>query len=471
MFEGFWGNLWGEEFGGMMKAADPKVVAEALKVDDFNDCYVKCVGKRVTIKLNGKTTVDQEFPNLPDDGIIAWQIHGGPPMEAVFRKIEFKELSPVKASVPAADGFVPLFNGKDLTGWEGLLDPFWSVKDGTLIGSTGAKGIKFNTFLCSKKTYKDFELQFQVKLSKGGNSGVQIRSHIHNRGTFSVTGPQCDMGGGYWGSLYGENVKSSVTKAADPKLLAEVLKVEDFNDYYIKCVGKHVTIKLNGKTTVDADVPNLPDEGIIAWQIHGGGPMAVVFRNIEFKELTSTKTTGALAPRYKNSLGMEFALVPKGKSWLGGGNGKEGPNEVNMAQDFYLGVYEVTQEEWQKIMGKNPSHFTRGKAVGKEIADDELKRFPVENVSWEEAKAFVKLVNEKVKKDAKEAGWEYRLPTEQQWEYACRGGPMTDKAESAFDYYFEKPSKTLSKEQANFGERLEAAEKGGFVSTESVGVA
>ena len=55
---------------------------------------------------------------------------------------------------------------------------------------------------------------------------------------------------------------------------------------------------------------------------------------------------------------MEFALVPKGKSWLGGGKGKEGPNEVNMAQDFYLGVYEVTQEEWQKVMGKNPSHFT-----------------------------------------------------------------------------------------------------------------
>jgi len=102
-------------------------------------------------------------------------------------------------------------------------------------------------------------------------------------------------------------------------------------------------------------------------------------------------------------------------------------------------------------MGKNPSHFSRGgpgaDAV-KDIADADLKRSPVETVSWEDAKEFVKLLNEKVK----EAGWEYRLPTEEQWEYACRGGPMTDKAQSAFDYYLEKPSKTLAKEQANFGD-------------------
>jgi formylglycine-generating enzyme required for sulfatase activity len=164
------------------------------------------------------------------------------------------------------------------------------------------------------------------------------------------------------------------------------------------------------------------------------------------------KAEGPPIPAYRNSLGMEFALVPKGKSSLGGGNGKEGTVEVNTPQDFYLGVYEVTQEEWQKVMGKNPSRFSRGGAARgfvNNIADDELKRFPVEQVNWDEAKEFVKLVNEMVNKDVQEAGWEYRLPTERQWEYACRGGPMADKAESAFDYYLEKPSKTLFKEQAN----------------------
>jgi formylglycine-generating enzyme required for sulfatase activity len=177
--------------------------------------------------------------------------------------------------------------------------------------------------------------------------------------------------------------------------------------------------------------------------------------------------------KFTNSLGMEFAPVPKGKSWLGGGLGKEGTNEVNFAQDFYLGVYAVTQDEWQKIMGKNPSHFSRGgkgaDAV-KDIADADLKRFPVESVSWDEAKEFVKLLNEKVKNDAREAGWEYRLPTQQQWEYACRGGPMTDRADSAFDYYFEKPSKTLSREQANFGAILKRTCKVGSYPPNRLGL-
>src|SRR5262245_17470490 len=74
------------------------------------------------------------------------------------------------------------FNGKDLEGWEGL-SQYWSVKDGAIVGSTFPNGLKFNTFLCSKKKYTDFELQFQVRLrGKGwsGNSGVQIRSKIRD---------------------------------------------------------------------------------------------------------------------------------------------------------------------------------------------------------------------------------------------------------------------------------------------------
>ena len=181
----------------------------------------------------------------------------------------------------SADARVQLFNGKNFDGWEGLLDDYWSIKDGAIVGNT-AKGLDFNTFLCTKAKYADFEMSFQVKLGKGGNSGVQIRSHIHNPQTFAVTGPQCDMGGDYWGSLYGENF-GGMMKATPAELVKKVLKEDDFNDYYIKCVGKHVTIKLNGQTTVDEDFPTLPASGIIALQLHGGPPFDVIFRNIQFK--------------------------------------------------------------------------------------------------------------------------------------------------------------------------------------------
>jgi hypothetical protein len=178
------------------------------------------------------------------------------------------------------------FNGKDLEGWEGLIDKYWSVKDGAIVGSGGEKKVPFNTFLCSKKKYKDFELSFQIRLKDGeGNSGVQIRSEIFNRDRFAVKGPQCDIGQQFWGSLYGEEF-GGMMKQAPGEVVKKALKPKEFNDYSIKCVGKHVTIKLNGETTVDDDFPKMPEEGIIAWQLHGGYVMEVTFKDIKFKDLS-----------------------------------------------------------------------------------------------------------------------------------------------------------------------------------------
>jgi hypothetical protein len=200
--------------------------------------------------------------------------------------------SPTRAAED--DATKAFFNGKDLEGWEGLIDQFWSVKDGAIVGTNGDKKVPFNTFLCSKKNYKDFELTFQIRLKDGeGNSGVQIRSKIFNREKFAVSGPQADIGQIFWGTLYGEHfspdgkAESGFMKQADPKLVKKVLKPKDFNDYYIKCVGKHVTIKLNGETTVDDDFPRMTDEGIIAWQLHGDHVMEVTFKNIKFKDLSA----------------------------------------------------------------------------------------------------------------------------------------------------------------------------------------
>jgi serine/threonine protein kinase len=162
--------------------------------------------------------------------------------------------------------------------------------------------------------------------------------------------------------------------------------------------------------------------------------------------------TGKLTPAFTNSLGMEFVLIPKGKSWLGGGGGRPGDNEVEITEDFYLGKYQVTQEEWEKVTGVNPSHFSRngaGKDVVTGIPDVDLKRFPVEMVSWDDCRAFIDRLNER----CKEIGWTYRLPTTKEWQYACRGGPLPDRSVSAFDFYLDKPMHHLV-EQANFNDVL-----------------
>lgn len=113
---------------------------------------------------------------------------------------------------------------------------------------------------------------------------------------------------------------------------------------------------------------------------------------------------------YTNSIGMKFALIPAGSFIMGEneslaeGKGDERPaHEVTITKPFYMGIHEVTQDQWQKIMGNNPS-----KHVG---ADN-----PVDSVSWHDAQEFIKRLNRMEKH-----GY-YRLPTEAEWEYAARAG-------------------------------------------------
>jgi hypothetical protein len=205
-------------------------------------------------------------------------------MRTTSRLLALGALAVVGAAA-GADSDSAFFNGKDLDGWEGLTE-FWSVKDGAIVGRT-EKDPGFNTFLCSKNKYKDFDLTFKVRLKDGtGNSGVQIRSKVFDPQKFRVSGPQCDIGKGYWGSLYGEGF-GGMMKQAPAELIKKVVKDDDFNDYAIKCAGKHVTIKVNGETMVDDDFEKLPDEGVIALQLHAGYPsMEVTFKDIRFRDLS-----------------------------------------------------------------------------------------------------------------------------------------------------------------------------------------
>jgi formylglycine-generating enzyme required for sulfatase activity len=124
-----------------------------------------------------------------------------------------------------------------------------------------------------------------------------------------------------------------------------------------------------------------------------------------------------------NSVGMKLVLIPKGTFMMGSPESEEGrqkeetQHEVTISKDYYLGVYEVTQAQYEKVMGKNPSYF-QGAKVGNENAD-----LPVENVSWDDTVEFCKRLSDLP--EEKKAGRLYRLPTEAEWEYACRAGSKT----------------------------------------------
>jgi formylglycine-generating enzyme required for sulfatase activity len=146
---------------------------------------------------------------------------------------------------------------------------------------------------------------------------------------------------------------------------------------------------------------------------------------------------------------MKFVKVQRGTFWMGGG-AIDGPptKQVTIAADFELAAYTVTQEQWLALMGNDPSAFSRQggfKDRVQEIPDADLKRFPVEMVSYNDVQDFLKKLNEREKGQ----GWVYRLPTDAEWEYACRGGATT-KEECSFDFYLAEPTNDLSWGQANF---------------------
>jgi formylglycine-generating enzyme required for sulfatase activity len=125
-------------------------------------------------------------------------------------------------------------------------------------------------------------------------------------------------------------------------------------------------------------------------------------------------------PEMVNSIGMRLALVPAGVFWMGAeaGDPDERPvHRVEITRPFYLGVFTVTQEEYRQVTRRSPSHF-RPAGPGRDKVDGlDTRRFPVENVSWDDATAFCTRLS--ARPDERKAGRVYRLPTEAEWEYAA----------------------------------------------------
>jgi hypothetical protein len=182
---------------------------------------------------------------------------------------------------------VTMFDGKSFAGWEGDLTIF-RIQDGAIVGGTLERKIARNEFLCTTKTYGDFELRLKVKLlgGDGANAGIQFRTRrIPNH--HEVSGYQADMGTGYWGALYDESRRNKVLKGPDHEKLKSVIRVGDWNDYVIRAEGRRIQIWLNGVQTVDyvEEDPAIETTGVIALQIHGGPPSEAWYKDITLLEL------------------------------------------------------------------------------------------------------------------------------------------------------------------------------------------
>jgi formylglycine-generating enzyme required for sulfatase activity len=167
-----------------------------------------------------------------------------------------------------------------------------------------------------------------------------------------------------------------------------------------------------------------------------------------------------------NSIGMKLVRIPAGKFMMGspasevGHDKDEEQHEVEITRDFYLGMHEVTQAQYKKVMGKNPSYFSAGGGGKDKVKGIDTDDFPVENVSYDDAVELCKKLSALLVEW--QAGRTYRLPTEAEWEYSCRGGASSSKP-----FHF---GTSLSSTQANFNNNLKRTCKVGSYDANPFGL-
>ena len=209
------------------------------------------------------------------------------------------------------EGFISLFDGQTLDGWEGL-PGFWSVQDGAITGSETREHPAPQTFLICKRQFGDFELHLKYKFATpDGNSGVQFRSKVINPKQFRVGGYQADMDGkrGYDGTIYDEagvaggrntmsnrgektvwtpeNKKQTEPLPESNEQLRQFIKTNDWNDVILTARGPHVTYTINGHLMTDLtdNSPKALHHGVLALQLHAGFVMTIQFKDIAIKPM------------------------------------------------------------------------------------------------------------------------------------------------------------------------------------------
>ena len=212
--------------------------------------------------------------------------------------------SAVASGGEVEEGFVSMFNGKELTGWEGKPGG-WTVEDGAITGQSTPENPcnKPHYLMWRGGTPGDFEMRFSYRIV-GGNSGVQFRSR--ELPDWDTRGYQADLEAGQqWSGALFEHARGGiamrgtqvaidtdgskqVTVVADSDELQKRIKADDWNDYRIVARGSRITLDINGvvmSQVDDRDEQHAARSGVIALQMHPGPPMKVQFRDLRIKVL------------------------------------------------------------------------------------------------------------------------------------------------------------------------------------------
>jgi hypothetical protein len=206
----------------------------------------------------------------------------------------------------AEEGFTPLFNGKDLTGWKLVNGNGKFLVEGDCIVGAG-ENVKSNTFLRTEKTYKDFDFRFEMKFDDlSGNSGMMFRGLQKEGSDGRVHGYQCEHDNGkdraWTAGLYDEARRGwlcpqKTDKNSKPEQIAatkafteqgkKIMRWDDWNRIRIRCQGNHIQIWLNDELRVDHkdEGEEFTPEGFFALQVHSGKSCKVRWRNLLVKEL------------------------------------------------------------------------------------------------------------------------------------------------------------------------------------------
>lgn len=243
----------------------------------------------------------------------------------LYSSLVFVAVAGVMERMHAAgeDCWIILFNGSDLTGWEGLPD-LWTVVDGAIQGShTKESSRNTNLILSASKTnperFTDYELRFSVKwLTPTGNSGMQFRGVIDAPAAFHVGGYQADIDAGnrWTGMIYDEanmaGKRGAISKRGfrtrwstdgercekplemtDAALRAAIRPVGQWNEVAIVADGRHITYAINGTTMTELfdDGAGARENGVIGLQLHGGHDMTVQFKDIKIRFLAAERPT------------------------------------------------------------------------------------------------------------------------------------------------------------------------------------